>query len=98
MRAIGASDTSVLRIVLLEGVIIGLLSWLHWWRSHRLPASKLLTETVGNALLQAPPSYVFSTAGAMIWLGIVLVLAAIASFLPAWNASRMTVQEVLSYE
>jgi putative ABC transport system permease protein len=97
MRAIGASDNSVLRIILLEGVIIGLLSWVIG-ALLSYPASKFLTEAVGNALLQAPPSYVFSTTGAIIWMGIVLVLAGIASFLPAWNASRMTVQEVLSYE
>jgi putative ABC transport system permease protein len=97
MRAIGASDNSVLRIVLLEGVIIGLLSWVIG-AILSYPASKFLTDSVGIALLQAPPSYVFSTTGAIIWMGIVLGLAGIASFIPAWNASRMTVQEVLSYE
>jgi len=97
MRAIGASDGAVLRIVLLEGVIIGLLSWMIGGLI-ALPASKLLTDAVGNALLQAPPSYVFDDTGAVIWLVIVLILAAIASFLPAWRASRLTVREVLSYE
>jgi len=28
----------------------------------------------------------------------VIVLAAITSFLPTWNASRITVREVLAYE
>ncbi|MFN2142795.1 MAG: FtsX-like permease family protein [Candidatus Promineifilaceae bacterium] len=97
MRAIGASDGAVLRIVLLEGVIIGLLSWVIGGLI-ALPASKLLTDAVGNALLQAPPSYVFADTGALIWLVIVLILAAVASFLPAWRASRLTVREVLSYE
>ncbi len=97
MRAIGASDGAVLRIVLLEGVIIGLLSWMIGGLI-ALPASKLLTNAVGNALLQAPPSYVFDDTGALIWLVVVLILAAIASFLPAWRASRLTVREVLSYE
>jgi putative ABC transport system permease protein len=32
------------------------------------------------------------------WLVIVLVLSLIASILPAWNASRLTVREVLAYE
>jgi putative ABC transport system permease protein len=97
MRAIGASDGAVLRIVLLEGVIIGLLSWVIGGFI-ALPASRLLTDAVGNALLQAAPSYVFAQTGALIWLVIVLILAAIASFLPAWRASRLTVREVLSYE
>ena len=39
--------------------------------------------------------------GRDLWLNknrVVIILAAIASFLPAWNASRLTVQEVLAYE
>ncbi|MCA9925851.1 MAG: ABC transporter permease [Anaerolineales bacterium] len=97
MRAIGASDRAVLRIVLLEGVIIGLISWIIGGII-ALPVSKILADAVGTALLQSPPSYVFSTGGAILWLFTVLVLAAFASFLPARGASRLTVREVLSYE
>jgi putative ABC transport system permease protein len=43
-------------------------------------------------------SYTFSTQGALLWLAIALILSAVASFLPAWNASRLTVREVLAYE
>lgn len=97
MRAIGASDGAVLRIVLLEGVIIGLISWIIGGIV-AIPASRVLANAVGQALLQAAPSYTFSTGGAMLWLGIVLLLALFASFLPARSASRLTVREVLSYE
>ncbi|HEX6384089.1 MAG TPA: FtsX-like permease family protein [Anaerolineae bacterium] len=97
MRAIGASDGAVLRIILLEGVVIGLLSWLIGGLV-AIPASRLLAEAVGYTLLQASPSYVFSSGGAIMWLVIVLLLAALASFLPARSASRLTVWEVLSYE
>lgn len=97
MRAIGASDRAVLRIVLLEGVIIGLISWVIGGLI-ALPVSKLLADAVGNTLLQSPPSYVFSTNGAILWLFTVMILAGIASFIPARGASRLTVREVLSYE
>lgn len=97
MRAIGASDRAVLRIVLLEGVIIGLISWIIGGLI-AIPVSKVLADAVGTTLLQSPPSYVFSTSGAFLWLFTVLVLALIASFLPARGASRLTVREVLSYE
>jgi putative ABC transport system permease protein len=50
------------------------------------------------ALLQAAPSYIFSTEGAILWLGIVLVVAFLASLMPARRASQLTVREVLSYE
>ena len=97
MRAIGASDKAVLRIVLLEGVIIGLISWIIGGLI-ALPVSKILADAVGNTLLQSPPSYVFSTSGAILWLFTVLFLAGVASFIPARGASRLTVREVLSYE
>jgi putative ABC transport system permease protein len=97
MRAIGASDGAVLRIVLLEGVIIGLISWLIGGLI-AIPASRALANAVGQALLQADPSYTFSVNGAVLWLVIVLFLALFASFLPARSASRLTVREVLSYE
>ena len=97
MRAIGASNSAILRIVLVEGVLIGLLSWMIGGLI-ALPASRILTETVGQALLQAVPTYIFSTGGAILWLVIVLVLALLASFLPARRASQLTVREVLSYE
>ncbi|GIV78589.1 FtsX-like permease family protein [Litorilinea aerophila] len=97
MRAIGASNNAILRIVLTEGVIIGLISWMVGGLL-ALPASRILTMTVGMALLRAAPTYIFSTGGAILWLVIVLLLAGVASFLPARRASQLTVREVLSYE
>ena len=81
MRAIGASDRAVLRIVLVEGMLIGLFSWLIGGLI-ALPASSALTNIVGQQLLQAAPTYIFSTSGAILWLVIVILLALIASFLP----------------
>jgi putative ABC transport system permease protein len=97
MRAVGASDSSVMKIFIVEGLFIGLLSWLvgtilAW------PIGKLLSDAVGVAFLQSPLSYTFSIQGMLLWLAVVLVLAALASILPAWNASRLTVREVLAYE
>ena len=97
MRAIGASDGAVLRIVLLEGVLIGLISWIIGGLA-AIPASRWLANAVGNTLFQAEPSYSFSPQGALLWLVVVLLLALFASYLPARNASRLTVREVLSYE
>jgi putative ABC transport system permease protein len=97
IRAVGASDGSVVKIFMVEGLFIGALSWLIG-AALSLPISKLLSDAVGVALTDAPLSYTFSTKGALFWLGIVLILAGMASFLPAWNASRLTVREVLAYE
>jgi len=97
MRAIGASDGAVLRIVMLEGILIGMLSWL-LGALVALPVSKLVNDAVGVAFKAPGLSFIFSTPGVLLWLGIVVALAAVASFLPAWNATRVTVRDVLSYE
>ncbi|HJZ47246.1 MAG TPA: FtsX-like permease family protein [Roseiflexaceae bacterium] len=97
LRAIGASNGAVLRIVIVEGVLIGALSWAIG-ALLALPLSLLLSDAVGVAFLQMPLDFVFSLPGLLIWLGVVAILAALASLLPAWNAARLTVRDVLAYE
>ncbi len=97
MRAIGASDGAVARVFVVEGIVIGALSWL-LGAPLAFPVSKLLSDSVGIAFFNWPLSYTFSTSGALLWLAVVVVLAALASFVPAWNASRLTVRDVLAYE
>jgi putative ABC transport system permease protein len=97
MRAIGASNGAVRRVFIVEGIIIGLLSWL-FGSILAYPISKFLSDTIGQQFLSAPLDYTFSINGVLLWLGVVVVLSALASFLPAWNASRLTVREVLAYE
>ncbi len=97
MRAIGAGDGAVLRVFLVEGVFVGLLSW-GLGALAALPISQLLSQAVGMAFLRAPLSYEFSTQGALLWLGLVLILASAASLLPSWHAARLTVRDVLAYE
>jgi putative ABC transport system permease protein len=97
MRAIGASNFAILRIVLVEGMMIGLISWLIGGII-AVPASQVITNVVGVALLQAAPSYIFSSGGALMWLIVVIGLSVLASYLPARHASSLTVRGVLSYE
>jgi putative ABC transport system permease protein len=97
MRAIGASNASVRQIFIVEGLIIGVLSWAVG-AILAYPISKLLSDAVGRQFLSTPLDYTFSISGVLIWLVVVIFLSALASFLPAWNASRLTVREVLAYE
>ncbi len=97
MRAVGATGAAIRGIVIGEGALIGWLSWLVGL-AFALPMSRFLSNAVGIAFLRTPLSYRFSALGALIWLGAVLVLAAIASLWPARNASRLSVREVLAYE
>ncbi len=97
MRAIGASDMTLIRVILFEGVMIGLISWAIGGLLS-FPVSRLLSDQVGILFTGAPLLYTFAMNGLLIWLVAVMVLSIVASWLPAWNASRLTVREVLAYE
>ena len=97
MRAIGASDGAVLRVVIVEGVVIGFLSWLAG-TALAYPLSKVLSNAVGMSIFEASLSYTYAWEGVGMWLVVVIVLATAASIWPARSASRITVREVLAYE
>lgn len=97
MRAIGASDHDIVNLVLVEGLLIGIISWI-LGTILAIPLSFLLDFAVGMAFVESPLNFVFSINGCVIWLVGTLIIAAIACILPAKNASRLTVREVLAYE
>lgn len=97
MRAVGAATRTILKIILFEGIFIGAISWLVGTLI-ALPLSKLISDAVGQLLFSAPLGYAFSLGGTLLWLIMIMVLGAVASLLPALNAARLTVREVLAYE
>lgn len=97
LRAVGASDRAVLRIVLAEGVLIGALSWAIG-ALVAVPISKALSDALGNVFIRRPLAYSYSFGGTLLWAAIVIALAVLASWLPAWRASRLAVRDVLAYE
>ena len=97
MRAVGASNGDIQGIVIVEGLVIGLLSWaISIFIS--LPITGVLTFGVGMAILTAPMPAVFGTSGVVAWLLITIFLATVASALPARRASKLTVRDTLAYE
>jgi len=97
MRAIGATDAQIMRTVMVEGLIIGLISWF-LGAVLSFPITILLSRIISLAIFNSPSQFVLSPQGFFIWLALVLVLSALASVLPARNASRLTIREVLAYE
>jgi putative ABC transport system permease protein len=96
-RAIGADDRAVMRTVIAEGVVIGMISFaLAILLS--IPFTYLLSTIVSLAVFETPIATHFTIEGYAIWLGLVLVLSAVASILPARNAATLTIREVLAYE
>ncbi|HIP69794.1 MAG TPA: FtsX-like permease family protein [Anaerolineae bacterium] len=97
MRAIGAVDLEIMKSVVVEGVMIGLISWI-FAVFLSFPISLLLLRIIGEAMVNAALPTAFTWVGAVIWLGVVLALSVVASLMPARNASRLTIREVLAYE
>jgi putative ABC transport system permease protein len=97
MRAIGATDGQIMKTVMVEGIIIGMISWL-LAAIVSFPITILLSRIISLAIFNSPSKFLLNPLGFLIWLGLVLVLAAVASVLPARNAARLTIREVLAYE
>ncbi len=97
MRAIGATNLEIIRMVIVEGTLIGLLSF-GLALILAVPFTYLLTAIVSHAIFATPITSVFTPTGYFIWLGLVLLLSSLASVLPARNAARLTIREVLAYE
>jgi putative ABC transport system permease protein len=97
MRAIGASNGDIQGIVIVEGLVIGLISW-SISILLAIPITGILCFGVGMAILTAPMPAVYGMTGIIAWLVFTLFLATIASGLPARRASRLTVRDTLAYE
>ncbi|MEM7132771.1 MAG: FtsX-like permease family protein [Chloroflexota bacterium] len=97
IRTVGGSDRMVAQLVIIEGVLIGLLSW-GLSTLLAVPGSRWLSDQVGLIFLKVPLSYVFPLRGILLWLGAVILLSALASFLPARSAAQLSVREALAYE
>ncbi len=97
LRAIGASPAAIRWIFVAEGSSIGLMSWLlaaliSW------PFSHLIGDLLARRLFRGGLDFTVAAQGYMIWLGVSLLVGALASLLPAWRASRGDLREALTYE
>jgi putative ABC transport system permease protein len=97
LRAIGATDRTLMRMVLVEGALIGILSWL-LASVVAFPISEVMSDSISLALFGNPANFGFTPTGFVVWLVIVIILSVLASILPARGATRLTIREVLSYE
>lgn len=96
MRAIGASNWQVIRLFVGEGVLLGLISWLIALPLS-IPFAYLFSTQALSFALNQQLVYQFTPAGALLWFGIITILAIIASALPARGAAKISVRESLAY-
>jgi putative ABC transport system permease protein len=97
MRSTGATSFAIAAIFVAEGVLLGVLSCL-FAVPISVPSSRLFSDVVGDTLFSLPFDFVYSISGVGLWLGIVVVLSALASLWPALRATRVSVREALAYE
>ena len=97
MRAIGAVDFVVIKSIVIEALTIGLITWF-LAIGLSFPISKFLLDIIAEAMMGSEMILTYTPLGVFIWLGVVVLLSLVASILPARNAARLTIREVLAYE
>jgi putative ABC transport system permease protein len=97
MRAIGATSLGIVGIFVVEGVVMGVLSWL-LAMPLSYPGARVFCSTVGMQLVDWPLDFSYPVQGLAFWLAIMVVVSALASLWPALRATRVSVRESLAYE
>jgi putative ABC transport system permease protein len=97
LRAIGATNRILMRMVIVEGMVIGMISWV-LASLLSFPIGKLISDSITQSVFGAPSQPGYPLSGFAIWLGVVVVLSILASVMPARSAAQLTIREVLSYE
>lgn len=96
LRSIGARSRAIRGMLIIEGVLQGALSW-----GLSVTVSLLLARSVvgamGSAIFKVDLSYQYSWAAVGMWLVIALMVATLASILPARNATRVIAHDSLRY-
>jgi putative ABC transport system permease protein len=97
MRAIGAVDNEIVKSVIIEAMMIGLITWF-LAIGLSFPISDVLLNIISESMMGSAMDLTFAPEGVVIWLGVVILLSVVASIIPARNAARLTINEVLAYE
>jgi putative ABC transport system permease protein len=97
MRAIGSSNGILMLMVIVEGYLIGMISFA-LGSLLAFPISNLMSNSISLALFDASTKITYTPTGFLIWFLMVSVLAIGASVLPARKAANLTIREVLAYE
>jgi putative ABC transport system permease protein len=96
MRAIGARSRTIIGMFMLEAVLQGVFSWLVAVPISMVAAASL-AGVLGQAMFDANLDYQYDYVAVLIWLGIILVIAILASLLPARSATQISVRDSLAY-
>ena len=96
LRAVGARSRTILGVFVMEGLLQGILSWIVAVPVSYI-ASPSLAAALGKAMFGATLDYQYNWPAVGIWFGVMLIIAAIASLMPASGATRISVRDSLAY-
>lgn len=97
VRAVGATGRTVVSIVLVEGLSVAALSWV-LGSVLAIPLGWTMAQAVGVSFIKVPLDFQFAPLGVLAWLVLAVVVAVIASWIPARSASRLSVRDAIAYE
>jgi hypothetical protein len=66
------------------------------WALAAWPVSKVLGDALVRLAFHSNLAFLFQLQGLFIWLAVSVLFSVVASFLPAWSASQITVREALT--
>lgn len=97
LRAIGAHDKAIAKLVIYEGLFTSLVSYIIG-ALVSFPVSIVLGNMVNQAIFKSEAILTINPSGFLIWFVLVIFMSITASLIPARNATRLTIREVLAYE
>lgn len=96
MKAIGATPTRIVRMILLEALFIAAVSFLVAL-GVALPLTAVVGGLVGRLGFMAPLPVILSPVAAGIWLVASLVVSVVATLVPARRAASLTVRDAIAH-
>ena len=97
LSAIGATPRTIARYVVFEGMVMAVLSWC-LAVIVAVPITFALDAATGQMFIRSALDFFMSPMAVAAWLVLVLILAALSSFLPARRSARLAVREAIAYE
>jgi putative ABC transport system permease protein len=97
LRAVGAANRALVKIVLTESMVVSLVSWVMGAITSAV-SSPILAGVVIYAVLETQMKFRYSLTGLLLWFGVIVLIGVFSSLYPARRAAQLQVREVLDYE